>query len=40
MPSRKTLRPSQYADKVKTAVNTALEEEAVLITVAKIYHAE
>ncbi len=31
---------SAYADKVKAAVNTALEEEAVLITVAKIYHAE
>ncbi|HYX72702.1 MAG TPA: hypothetical protein VE732_08025 [Nitrososphaera sp.] len=31
---------SAYADKLKAAVNTALEEEAVLITVAKIYHAE
>ena len=31
---------STYADKLKAAVNTALEEEAVLITVAKIYHAE
>ena len=31
---------SAYADKLKGAVNTALEEEAVLITVAKIYHAE
>lgn len=31
---------SAYASKLKTAVNTALEEEAVLITVAKIYHAD
>jgi 3'-phosphoadenosine 5'-phosphosulfate sulfotransferase (PAPS reductase)/FAD synthetase len=31
---------STYADKLKAAVNTALEEEAVLIAVAKIYHAE
>lgn len=31
---------SAYADKLKAAVDTALEEEAVLITVAKIYHAE
>jgi 3'-phosphoadenosine 5'-phosphosulfate sulfotransferase (PAPS reductase)/FAD synthetase len=31
---------SAYADKLKAAVNTALEEEAVLITIAKIYHAE
>jgi hypothetical protein len=31
---------SVYADKLKTAVNTALEEEAVLITVAKLYHAQ
>ena len=31
---------SAYADSLKSAVNTALEEEAVLITVAKIYHAE
>ena len=31
---------STYADKLKAAVNTALEEEAVLITVLKIYHAE
>ncbi len=31
---------STYADKLKVAVNTALEEEAVLIAVAKIYHAE
>lgn len=32
---------SAYADKLMAAVNTALEEEeAVLITVAKIYHAE
>lgn len=30
---------SAYADKLKAAVDTALEEEAVLITVAKIYHA-
>jgi hypothetical protein len=30
---------STYADKLKGAVNTALAEEAVLITVAKIYHA-
>ena len=30
---------SAYADKLKAAVNTALEEEAILITVAKIYHA-
>jgi 3'-phosphoadenosine 5'-phosphosulfate sulfotransferase (PAPS reductase)/FAD synthetase len=31
---------STYADKLKAAVNTALAEEAVLIAVAKIYHAE
>ena len=31
---------SSYAEKLKAAVDTALEEEAVLITVAKIYHAE
>lgn len=31
---------SAYADKIKAAVDTALEEEAVLITVAEIYHAE
>lgn len=31
---------SAYAEKLKSAVDTALEEEAVLITVAKIYHAE
>ena len=31
---------SAYAEKLKAAVDTALEEEAVLITVAKIYHAE
>jgi hypothetical protein len=31
---------STYAVKLKAAVDTALEEEAVLITVAKIYHAE
>ena len=29
-----------YTDRLKAAVNTALEEEAVLITVGKIYHAE
>ena len=31
---------SAYADKLRAAVNTALEEEAVLIAVAKMYHAE
>lgn len=31
---------SAYAEKIKAAVDTALEEEAVMITVAKIYHAE
>jgi hypothetical protein len=31
---------SAYADKLKEAVDTALDEEAVLIAVAKIYHAE
>jgi len=31
---------SAYADKLKDAVNTALEEETVLITAARIYHAE
>jgi len=31
---------SSYADKVKATVNTALDEEAVLIAVAKIYHAQ
>lgn len=31
---------SVYADRLKAAVDTALEEETVLITVAKIYHAE
>lgn len=31
---------STYADKLKAAVNTALEEEAVLVTSLKIYHAE
>jgi 3'-phosphoadenosine 5'-phosphosulfate sulfotransferase (PAPS reductase)/FAD synthetase len=31
---------SAYADKLKAAVDIALEEEAVLITVAKLYHAE
>lgn len=31
---------SAYASKLKAAAFAALEEEAVLITVAKIYHAE
>ncbi len=31
---------SAYADKLKAAVARALDEEAVLITVARIYHAE
>jgi 3'-phosphoadenosine 5'-phosphosulfate sulfotransferase (PAPS reductase)/FAD synthetase len=31
---------STYADKLKAAVNIALEEEAVLITVSQIYLAE
>ena len=31
---------SAYADKLKAAVDTALNEEAVLVAVAKIYHAE
>lgn len=31
---------STYTDKLKAAVNIALEEEAVLITAAKIYHAD
>ena len=31
---------STYADKLKAAVNTALDEETVLIAVAGIYHAE
>lgn len=31
---------SAYADKLRTAVVIALEEEAVLITAAKLYHAE
>jgi hypothetical protein len=31
---------STYADKLKAAVKTALEEETVLIAVAKIYHAQ
>lgn len=31
---------SAYAEKLKAAVDAALEEEAVLITVAQIYHAE
>jgi 3'-phosphoadenosine 5'-phosphosulfate sulfotransferase (PAPS reductase)/FAD synthetase len=30
---------STYADKLKAAVNSALEEEAVLVTALKIYHA-
>jgi hypothetical protein len=31
---------SRHAENLIAAVDTALEEEAVLITVAKIYHAE
>ena len=31
---------SIYADKLKAAVDTALVEEAVLVAVGKIYHAE
>ena len=31
---------STYAEKLKAAVNTALEEEAVLITLAGIYHVQ
>lgn len=31
---------SAYADKLKAAAFTALEEEAILVTVAKVYHAE
>ena len=31
---------STYADKLKTAVNAALDEETVLIAVAAIYHAQ
>ncbi|HSS21150.1 MAG TPA: hypothetical protein VLL54_13835 [Pyrinomonadaceae bacterium] len=31
---------SAYADKLKATIDTALSEEAVLVTVAKIYHAE
>ena len=31
---------SAYSDKLKAAVDTALEEEAVLVSDAKIYHAE
>jgi hypothetical protein len=31
---------SAYAGQLKAAVDTALAEETVLITVAKIYHAE
>jgi len=30
---------STYADKLKAAVNAALEEETVLIAVLKVYHA-
>jgi hypothetical protein len=30
---------STYADKLKAAVNTALDEEAVLIAVLRVYHA-
>jgi hypothetical protein len=30
---------SAYADKLKTAVFTALEEDVILVTVMKIYHA-
>jgi hypothetical protein len=31
---------SAYADKLKGAMFAALEEEAVLVAVAKVYHAE
>jgi hypothetical protein len=31
---------SSYADKLRMATFTALEEESILITVAKVYHAE
>jgi hypothetical protein len=31
---------SAYLDKLKAAVDTALEEETVLIAVGKVYHAE
>ena len=31
---------SAYADKLRAAVAKALNEETVLITVARIYHAE
>jgi hypothetical protein len=31
---------STYSDKLKSAVNTALDEETVLITVAQIYHVQ
>lgn len=31
---------SAYADKFKGAMFTALEEEAVLVAVSKVYHAE
>ena len=31
---------STYADKLKSAVNTALDEETVLIAVLSVYHAQ
>jgi len=31
---------SMYSDRLKRTVNTALKEEVVLITVAKVYHAD
>lgn len=31
---------SSYADKLKAAVNKALEEETVLIAVLRVYHTE
>ena len=31
---------SSYADKLKGAMSAALEEEAVLVAVVKVYHAE
>ncbi|MGA9995041.1 MAG: hypothetical protein WBP93_06495 [Pyrinomonadaceae bacterium] len=31
---------STYADKLIAAATTALEEEAILVAVAKVYHAE
>lgn len=31
---------STYADKLKAAVNTALEEETVLIAVLRVYHSQ